>query len=80
LVGQYHCGHLQAALAGRIILQMDQAESENKEFHRNQHECSGDSDYGGALRLPYFEMAEIYVLFETKPNANHSTASVEFIR
>jgi len=59
---------------------MDQAESENKKLYRNQHECSGDSDYGGALRPPYVEMDEIYVLSETKPNANHSTASVEFVR
>jgi len=55
------------------------AESENKKLHRNQHECSCDSNYGGALHLPYFEMDEIYVLSETKSDADHSTASVESV-
>ncbi len=61
-------------MADRAVLQVDQAEPEDKKFSGNGRQCGHDTDMGGADSLSARGVHQVFKRHKTAPYSNHEQA------
>lgn len=76
----YHCRALQAAVADRVVLQVDQAELEGEDVPGDFRERCADSTLDRNVRLSAARMAEVQIKAWAVSAADVAIITTEFVR
>ena len=80
VIRENDCQYLQVALAGRIILQVDQAESEDQIIYRHQQECGADTSLDSDVCLSDPRIHQVPVEVEEKHATDFAAIAAKFVR